>query len=125
MARLVLIRGLPGSGKSTKAKTEYQGYVHLEADQFLRDKRGNYCYDAERLPLAHSLCILKCRCVLQRGESVVVSNTFISHPELRPYFDMAAELDVSVEVVVATGNFENVHDVPAERIQKMRERRQP
>lgn len=125
MSKLVLIRGLPGSGKSTKAKTEYQGHIHLEADQFMRDERGNYCFDVDRLPLAHSLCILKCRNALKRGDSVVVSNTFITHPEMQPYFDMAADLGVCIEVMVATGNFENVHDVPAEIIQKMRELWQP
>lgn len=48
---LLLIRGLPGSGKSTMAK-EYAkaGYVHCEADQFF-EIDGQYRFDASKLRL--------------------------------------------------------------------------
>lgn len=51
---LVLIRGLPGSGKSTMAKVlALVGYQHFEADMFfVRD--GTYCYDRSRIREAHA-----------------------------------------------------------------------
>jgi tRNA uridine 5-carbamoylmethylation protein Kti12 len=41
--KLILIRGLPGSGKSTIAR-EYvkQGYHHFEADMYFEKKRSIY-----------------------------------------------------------------------------------
>ena len=35
MTVIVLIRGVPGSGKTTKAKAEYPDHELIEADQFL------------------------------------------------------------------------------------------
>lgn len=53
---LVLIRGLPGSGKSTMARILRQvGYEHFEADIFFED-RGVYRYDASRVADAHAWC---------------------------------------------------------------------
>ncbi len=48
---LTLIRGLPGSGKSTLAAAICQitDAVHLEADQFMIDRNGNYRFDSRKL----------------------------------------------------------------------------
>jgi energy-coupling factor transporter ATP-binding protein EcfA2 len=53
---LVLIRGLPGAGKSTMAKVlALVGYEHFEADMFFV-KDGTYCYDRTRIRDAHAWC---------------------------------------------------------------------
>ncbi len=53
---LVLIRGLPGSGKSTMAKDlATQGYLHFEADMYF-ELDGHYRYDASCIREAHSWC---------------------------------------------------------------------
>ena len=50
---LVLIRGLPGSGKSTMAKVlALVGFEHYEADMFFV-VNGQYRYDATRIRDAH------------------------------------------------------------------------
>ena len=49
---LVLIRGLPGSGKTTLAK-EFTGYDHHEADHFFEDENRNYRYDRSQVQAAH------------------------------------------------------------------------
>ena len=48
---IVLIRGLPGTGKTTLAKT-MEGYAHFEADIFL-EVDGVYVYDPSRIKAAH------------------------------------------------------------------------
>jgi len=46
MSYLVIIRGLPGSGKSTFAKKFVEkGFKHYEADMWMVDKDGNYSFD--------------------------------------------------------------------------------
>ena len=107
-ADLVLIRGLPGAGKSSIAGLfATQGYVHVEADQFfMRD--GRYVYDRELVPQAHEWCRGQVRQALHAGQRVVVSNTFVSLAELEPYLQMRPD----ALILEASGPWQNVHDVP-------------
>jgi predicted kinase len=120
---LFLIRGLPGSGKTTLAAilASKMGLRHYEADQFF-EKDGRYYFDASKLGAAHAECHSKTKEALSMGVPVVVSNTFTTRREMEPYFKMAAELGVSVHVIKAEGNFKSVHNVPAEVLDKMRSR---
>lgn len=74
MANLVVIRGLPGSGKSTFAKT--LGYYHFEADQYFTDLNDEYHFDPAKLKEAHEWCQNSVFEALNRGQDTVVSNTF-------------------------------------------------
>jgi adenylate kinase family enzyme len=49
---LTLVRGLPGSGKSTFANTITNEFSVCEADKFFYDKEGNYNFDATKLRYA-------------------------------------------------------------------------
>ena len=95
MAKLTLVRGIPGSGKSTLAKalTEGSDAVHLETDMFWMVD-GEYKFDINRLREAHEWCRTETRKHLKSGMDVVVSNTFTTIKELRPYFDLAKEFDI-------------------------------
>jgi predicted kinase len=112
---LVLIRGLPGSGKTTMAKV-MDGYVHLEADQWMTDADGNYSFDADKLSAAHEACRAATQAALAAGQNVVVSNTFVERWEMQPYLDMG----YPVRVLEAIGNFESDHAVPPDVIDEMR-----
>lgn len=120
---LILVRGLPGSGKSTLAAklTRGFGHVHLEADQyFIRD--GVYEFQINDLGRAHMWCQNETRRLLKAGMTVVVSNTFTTIRELRPYFDIAAEFDLIPQVIVCQNQFNNIHNVPVETLERMRQR---
>jgi predicted kinase len=112
---LVVIRGLPGSGKSTMANVLTQvGYRHYEADMFFIDN-GVYRYEASRIKDAHAWCRQQVRQALQRGEKVVVSNTFTRVIEMAAYFEMTK----NIRVIEATGRWQNVHNVPQESLKAM------
>ena len=130
MAKLIIYRGLPGSGKSTLAKNNVAALKklglqveHLEADMFFEDAKGNYKYDASKIKEAHEWCQEQTKKFLGNGVTVIVSNTFTTAWELLPYFRMLPWEDILV--LVATGEYENVHGVPAEVIEKMKKRWEP
>jgi len=115
-AELVLIRGLPGSGKSTMASVLVMvGYKHFEADMFF-EIDGIYRYDATRINEAHDWCKHMTQDALSRSENVVVSNTFTRVNEMAPYLEMGAG---KIRVIEAVGTWENSHGVPRQMVDRM------
>lgn len=110
---ILLIRGLPGSGKTTKA-TVMNGYRHLEADQFL-EVNGEYVYDASKVKLAHDWCVSTAKECLEQGLNVVVSNTFVRLWELQRYID----LGFPFRIIEMKEKYQNIHGVPQEKIDLM------
>ena len=69
MKQLILLRGLPGSGKSTFANL--LGGIHVEADQyFMQD--GEYKFDASKLKQAHNWCKLRVEHSMEDGVDKIV-----------------------------------------------------
>lgn len=116
-ARLVLVRGLPGSGKSTFAKS-LDGFIHFEADMWQIDSDGNYQFGITPIKIAHQNCQNATRLCLEAGYNVVVSNTFTRRWEMTPYYDMG----YPAQEIVMTGDYGNIHGVPESVIQDMRDR---
>ena len=121
MLELVVIRGLPGAGKSTLAKT-FVDYDHFEADMFFYDASGKYVFNSSKIGEAHKWCQNKVRHNLSNGRSCVVSNTFTTLWEIKPYQDMAKELNLSIRIIRCVGKWQNIHNVPSEAIQWMNSR---
>jgi predicted kinase len=119
--KLLLVRGLPGSGKSTLAKNLIGFYYHVETDMFWMQD-GEYKWDANRLGEAHAWCLNRTRELMASGFSPVVSNTFTTIKEMRPYFDLAKEFNIVPTVMVAQNEWGNVHNVPEETLAKMKAR---
>lgn len=128
MKTLTLIRGIPGSGKSTLAKSiqgEKQGYcntVHYEADMFFIQIDGEYRFDPKKIKDAHNWCQDRTKKALLEGRDVIVSNTFTQLWEMEAYFKIAKETGAVVNVILAQGNFNNVHGVPEDKVEQMRAR---
>ena len=126
MQQMILIRGVCGSGKTTLANTIIGNnpsvYKHYEADMYFTDDNGNYIWDFSRLAAAHSWCQAATRKALTDGFSVIVSNTFTTQKEIQFYLDLAKSFQIIPTIVIANGNFKNVHSVPEETVNRMRER---
>jgi hypothetical protein len=89
---------------------------------YFEDAQGNYNFDVTKLHQAHTWCHNKTREALEQNRTVVVSNTFTTKKELKPYFDMAREFGIVPIVYLAQNQFNNVHNVPADKLQAMRDR---
>ena len=120
--KLILIRGLPGSGKSTFAKElmkKDEISNHYEADMFFM-KNKKYEFDVTQIGNAHSWCQTKTMEKLLKNETVIVSNTFTQLWELQPYFNMGTMLDVEVVVYCMKSLYPNIHEVPELIIEGMK-----
>ncbi len=121
--QLILIRGLPGSGKSTIARQfAALGFAHYEADMFFTAPDGSYSYDPARAGEAHSWCLCQAIAALAAGRDVVVANTFTRRYELASYRAVAEALGADVEIMTVRGQHESVHGVPPAVIAAMRAR---
>jgi predicted kinase len=121
---LILIRGISGSGKTTHAKElikENPTLSHYEADMYFY-RNGKYQFDPSKLKQAHHWCKTQTENDLQNGKSVIVSNTFTQKWEMEPYIQLARKYDADIVIKKATGNYQNVHGVPDEVLEKMRSR---
>lgn len=122
---LTLVIGLPGSGKSTFAKG-ISGASHYEADMyFINEETGEYNYDRSQIQAAHKWCQGKAAADLQRGKSVVISNTSLTKWEREPYYKIAQYFGAKIYVKVMDMNFGSVHDVPEDVIEKMKQKYEP
>ena len=127
MNRVIIMRGLPGSGKTTKA--ESYGGVIVSADDFFMHE-GEYHYDRNYIGAAHERCRMDFIKALSEGEpTIVVDNTNTTHREYEAYIQMAedAGYEVIIDVVDSGLSAEelaqrNTHGVPVEGIQRMMNR---
>ena len=127
---LILLRGLPGSGKTTLAKIILQLRSTdepevLSADDFFEDKEGDYNFDPTKLKEAHNYCQFRCsERMRQQKAKIVVANTFTQEWEMDEYFKMAERYNYRVHTVIVEnrhGN-ENIHGVPEDKLQQMKNR---
>lgn len=123
--KLILIRGLPGSGKSTLAKKlieENPHFKHYEADMYFVDRDGVYNFVGSNIGKAHHWCFSATETALQKGHTVIVSNTTTTQKEAQPYIDLAKRYSVELEIITLRENYGNIHNVPQETINKMQSR---
>lgn len=128
MKNLYLLRGLPGSGKSTLS-TQLGG-SHFETDKYFVGENGEYNFDPSKLKEAHQWCqdLVANAMILNHttdeNETIVVSNTFTQEWEIKPYMDMAKDWGYRVFSIIVENRHGGVnqHGVPDEKLQQMNDR---
>jgi predicted kinase len=118
---VTLVRGLPGSGKTTLSKLlERPGTIHIENDMFHMID-GKYTFKYEVVKDAY-MWIKGTVCYhLNQGDSVVVSNTFISNKTIKEYVDIAKQYNADVKIIEMKEHYGNVHNVPEDVLKSMAE----
>ena len=124
MATLYIVRGVPGTGKSTFAKelvrTYRQPIFHFEADDYFIDDEGNYKFVQANLNKAHQRCFTLTKKGLNAGWDVVVANTFCTQRECQCYIDYAKQNGHEIKVHTMPYEFGSIHNVPQDVMTRMR-----
>lgn len=136
MKELILLRGIPGCGKSTLAKllANGAGSQWFEADQYFVDDNGYYNFDATKLKFAHGWCRDEVEYAMQFGHRgladklplsrIIVSNTFTQEWEMEPYYELANKYGYTVFSLIVENRHGGVnqHGVPDSVLDKMQNR---
>lgn len=126
--RLWLIRGVSGSGKSTAAHYLAKGNPVFSADMFFETYEDGgliYKFDGSKLKEAHGNCRrLTDQAMLGGVSDIYVTNTFTQEWEMGDYYDLAETYGYTVFSMIVENrhNGENIHGVPPERVQEMKDR---
>ena len=126
---LLIIGGLPGSGKTTLAEKIREHYFCYrsgllsinEADRFFEDISG-YHYDNKWIKDAHDYCRGLTAKLLFDKRSCIVSNTFTCDREIHPYYELAKKANARLVFVRMNTQYEGEHGVPEEAVERMRNR---
>ena len=120
---LIIVRGLPGSGKSTFAELLGTKAICCADDYVTRN--GVYNWKPETIRASHEWCQRKCRRFMKaRVDRIVVTNTNTQEWEMAAYYDMARKHGYMVHSVIVENrhNGQNIHNVPEEALERMRNR---
>jgi len=130
---IYLVRGIPGSGKSTFAKKLVgDDFLVCEADKYFIDKEtGEYKFDVSKIKDAHKFCQDMVETYMKDSllndhfyTEIAVSNTFTQEWELQPYYELAIKYGYYVTSIIVENRHGgvNVHDCPEDKIELMRNR---
>lgn len=128
MRSLILLRGLPGAGKTTLAGvlSEHGRWPVFSVDSyFTNPDTGEYTFEFEKNHMAYKDCQLKTEAAMQQQvEKIFIDNTLTLDWEMEPYFKMASAHNYVVHVVTVENYHggKNKHKVSNDQLKKMAEK---
>lgn len=121
---LFIMRGCPGSGKSTYVNRSLTSNV-CSADDYFVNHNGVYVFDAEKLRQAHAYCQSLCLYFMKQDVAyIAIDNTNTRPKEMDHYMSLATLYGYEVQIIRMDADPEiaaarNTHGVPREKVLEM------
>lgn len=118
MSRMLIVRGLPGSGKSTYVHKNYPGLFLLETDMF-NMVNGQYQWTRERSRVAIDL-ITDISVQLMRSANTpdfVLTGVFCKYNSIEKHIFNALKNNYDIYIKTLTTDYGNIHNVPKSTIE--------
>ena len=124
MPSIILLRGLPGAGKSALAAvlSEEGRYPVFSVDSYFTSANGEYSFRHDENHVAYRECAAQTEAAMKAGTpKIFLDNTFTMEWEMTPYFELAERYGYRVFVVTVEKRHSgaNVHGVTDEQLRKM------
>lgn len=125
---VILIRGAPGSGKSTYAnKLNLTNKKIFEADQYFYNDKLEYKFVPANLGKAHLSCYNRFTDFLKSdtGLTAIQSNTNINIRDMKPYIKYTLKNKYRLIVINILSQYTSIHNVPQEVVDRMNNNLKP
>lgn len=122
---LIILRGLPGAGKTTLARvlSENGKYPLFSVDDFFTDaKTGKYSFVFSKNHIAYRQCLQHCEKAMKENIlKIILHNVFSMQWEMEPYFKLAKQYSYTLHITTVEKyhTHSNTHGITNEQIKKM------
>ena len=94
---MIIVRGIPGSGKSFKSKQLAPISNIFSTDSYWLNEKNEYVFDRAKLHTAHKWNIARVETALQEHKTpIVIDNTNITKKEYKPYILLAYKYNYAI-----------------------------
>lgn len=122
--QLIIMRGIPGSGKTTYIEEHFPKAVVCSSDHYFTNGDGYYEFNIDEIGNAHQQSMDKCDRAMKKGKPlIVVDNTNIQWRYMEHYVEGAEEYGydlrfIRLSVSVDEAYERNIHGVPRETVER-------
>jgi adenylate kinase family enzyme len=107
---LHIVRGLPGSGKSTFAKSKlFAGMLVIELEQFWINADGEYKPDPDRLKDADQYMLRMLSLAMDQKVNTVVTGNFLTNKSIEPIIALCKDKGCNITIWRTVDEYPRTH----------------